>query len=481
MNGRFPLELSAVASSGWLVASGGRLNSPPRVSGSESAARQWPGRARGPPRQGLSSRSARAGLSRPTRDVNPEQEEGELVEPARILLAVSGGIAAYKVPELVRALTAQGHAVRCVLTEAATQFVSPLVLQTLTGQGVRSELFDVSEEGEIDHIRLADQSDLIIVAPATADLLARMANGLANDLVTSVLLATRAPVLVAPAMNVNMWSHPATQANLECLRVRGVQCVGPEAGELACGWEGLGRMSEPAVIAAAANRALSSASMSNESVLLTAGGTTEPIDTVRSLTNRSSGKMGFALAEEAARRGAEVVLVAGSTALPTPVGVRRIDVETAREMRTAVLAELDAATIVIKAAAVADFRPREVVDRKIKKENLIEGEPVSLELVENPDILREVCERKGQRIVVGFAAESHDVLEAARRKIRRKGCDLLVANDVSRTDAGFSSDLNAVHLVSPNGAVEDIPLRPKAEVASQILDRVEKLCQERSE
>ena len=401
------------------------------------------------------------------------------MEPSRILLAVGGGIAAYKVPELVRALIAQGHSVRCVLTEAAAQFVSPLVLQALTGEAVRRTLLDVSEEGEIDHIRLADQSDLVLVAPATADLMARMAHGLANDLVSAVLLATQAPVLVAPAMNVNMWNHPATQLNLELLRERGVLRVGPDAGELACGWEGLGRMAEPAAIVAAANRALSSGSMSDQRVLVTAGGTTEPIDTVRGITNRSSGKMGFAVAAEAARRGAEVVLIAGATSLPTPEAVRRIDVGTALEMRAAVLEELECASVVVKAAAVADFRPREAADRKIKKESL-ESDAISLELVRNPDILQEVCQRKGTRIVVGFAAESHDVIEAARRKIRRKGCDLLVANDVSRADSGFSADSNAVHLITPDGAVEDVSLRHKTEVASHILDRVEKIRGERN-
>ncbi|MCH2186341.1 bifunctional phosphopantothenoylcysteine decarboxylase/phosphopantothenate--cysteine ligase CoaBC [Myxococcota bacterium] len=402
-----------------------------------------------------------------------------MIEPARILVAVGGGIAAYKVPELVRGLVGQGHSVRCVLTEAAGQFVTPLVLQTLTGESVRSGLLDVSEEGEIDHIRLADQSDLVIVAPATADLMARMAHGLANDLVAAVLLATRAPVLIAPAMNVNMWSHPATQRNLELLRERGVLQVGPDSGELACGWEGLGRMASPASIVAAADRALSSGSLSGQCVLVTAGGTTEPIDTVRGITNRSSGKMGFALAAEAARRGAEVVLIAGATSLPTPEAVRRVDVGTALEMRAAVLQELEAASIVIKAAAVADFRPREASDRKIKKEALADSEAISLELVRNPDILKEICEIKGTRIVVGFAAESHDVIEAARRKIQRKGCDLLVANDISRADAGFSADLNAVHLITPNGAVEDVSLRHKSEVAAHILDRIEKIRGER--
>lgn len=401
------------------------------------------------------------------------------MESGRILIAVGGGIAAYKVPELVRALMRVGHAVRCAMTPAATRFVTPLVLQTLTGQAVRTDLFDPSEEGEIDHIQLADQADLVIVAPATANLIARMAHGLADDLVTAVLLATRAPVLIAPAMNVNMWSHPATRQNVELLRARGVHMVGPESGELACGWEGLGRMSDPDAIVVAAARALGRRSLEGERVLVTAGGTAEPIDAVRSITNRSSGKMGFALASEALRRGAEVCLVAGVTSLPTPHGAERIDVGTALEMRDAVMAQLPRATIVIKAAAVADFRPARASAGKIKKENLPADQPVVLELVANPDILQEICRAKGDRIVVGFAAESHDVIEAARRKLARKGCDLLVANDVSRSDAGFNVDTNAVHLLTPDGVVEDIPLLGKSEIAAQILDRVEKLRGER--
>jgi phosphopantothenoylcysteine decarboxylase/phosphopantothenate--cysteine ligase len=402
------------------------------------------------------------------------------MEPRRILVAVTGGIAAYKVPELVRALRKAGHSVRCAMTEAATRFVAPLVLQTLTGETVRQSLFDSSEEGEIDHIRLADWADLVLVAPATANVLAKMCHGVTDDLVTALLLATRAPVLVAPAMNVNMWDHPATQSNLEILRSRGVRFVGPEPGELACGWEGLGRMSEPADIAAAAALVLGSRGLEGERVLVTAGGTAEPIDAVRSLTNRSSGKMGFAVAAEAARRGAEVCLIAGVTALPAPAGVRRLDVETALEMRQAVFDELPAATVVIKAAAVADFRPAVRETQKIKKEALGSEEGMNLSLVTNPDILREVCERKGDRVVVGFAAESHDVVAAARRKIARKGCDLLVANDISRTDAGFGVDTNAVYFVTPAGEIEEIPLLSKDEIAGQLLDRVQKLCSERS-
>lgn len=397
------------------------------------------------------------------------------MEPRRILLAISGGIAAYKAPELVRQLKRAGHEVRCMLTPEAERFVSALSLQAVSGESVRRDLFDPGEEGEIDHIGLADWADLVLVAPATANLLAKMAHGLADDLVTAVLLATRAPVLVAPAMNVNMWSHPATQTNLATLRERGVATVGPDAGELACGWEGLGRMSDPSVIAEAAAGQLVPASLEGVGVLVTAGGTAEPIDAVRSVTNRSSGKMGFAIAAEAARRGARVTLVAGPTSLPTPHGVERVDVGSALEMREAVLGAFEESEIVVKAAAVADFRPVNASDRKIKKEQMAEGERMTLELVQNPDILQEISAKKGDRTIVGFAAESHDVIAAAQRKLARKGCDLIVANDISRTDAGFEVDENAVLFVWPNGEVEELPLLPKTGVAAQLFDRVEKL------
>ena len=397
------------------------------------------------------------------------------MEPRRILLAISGGIAAYKAPELVRQLKRAGHDVRCMLTPEAERFVSALSLQAVSGESVRRDLFDPGEEGEIDHIGLADWAELVLVAPATANLLAKMAHGLADDLVTAVLLATRAPILVAPAMNVNMWSHPATQANLVTLRDRGVATVGPDAGELACGWEGLGRMSDPSVIVEAAAARLVPTSLEGVGVLVTAGGTAEPIDAVRSVTNRSSGKMGFAIAAEAARRGARVTLVAGVTSLPTPHGVERVDVGSALEMREAVLAAFDESEIVVKAAAVADFRPGNAIARKIKKEQMAEGERMTLELVQNPDILQEISAKKGDRTVVGFAAESHDVVAAAQRKLARKGCDLIVANDISRADAGFEVDENAVLFVWPNGEVEELPLLPKTGVAAQLFDRVEKL------
>jgi len=393
----------------------------------------------------------------------------------RILLVVSGGIAAYKTPELVRALVKAGHSVRCVLSEAARQFVAPLALQAVSGETVRSALFDLTEESQIGHIELADWAELVLVAPASADFLAKLAHGLADDLPSTLLLATRAPVLVAPAMNVNMWSHPATQANVAALGARGVRMLGPDAGELACGWEGLGRMSEPAEIAAQVELLLAPKSLAGVRVVVTAGGTREPLDPVRAITNRSSGKMGFALAAEAALRGAECVLIAGTSTQPTPVGVRRVDVASALDMRAAVLREQASAQVVVMAAAVADFRPASPAARKIKKEDLADGERLTLELVANPDILAEISRERGARIVVGFAAESHDVLAAARRKLARKGCDLLVANDISRSDAGFETDANAVLLLTPDGEVEELPLLPKSEVAARIFDRIEKL------
>ncbi len=393
----------------------------------------------------------------------------------RVLLAVTGGIAAYKAPELVRALTRAGCVVRCAMTPAAREFVTPLVLQTLSGERVATELFDLTQESEIGHIALADWAELLIVAPATANTLAKLAHGLADDPVSTLALATRAPILVAPAMNVNMWRHAATQQNLEILRARGVSCIGPDSGELACGWDGEGRMSDPLAIANAAALAFGTEGLAGEVVLVTAGGTREAVDAVRYLGNRSSGKMGFAIAREAARRGAEVILVAGPSAVETPPGVRRVDVESASEMRDAVFSELDRATIVVKAAAVADFRPAAAEQRKIKKENLPEGRGVTLDLVQNADILAEVCRVKGDRIVVGFAAESHNLIEAARRKLSRKGCDLIVANDITRQGAGFDADDNVVVFVWPAGEIEELPPMSKSDVAAQLLDRMEKL------
>jgi phosphopantothenoylcysteine decarboxylase/phosphopantothenate--cysteine ligase len=403
------------------------------------------------------------------------------MQERRVLVAVSGGIAAYKIPELIRILVRGGAEVRCALTRHAGRFVAPLALQTVSGHAVRTDLFDPEQEGGIDHIGLADWADLVVVAPATADLLAKMAHGLADELVSTLLLATRAPVLAAPAMNVNMWRHAATQANVERLRGRGVHFVGPESGSLACGWEGEGRMAEPAAIAAEAERLLSPRTLSGEHVLVTAGGTREPLDPVRALTNRSSGKMGFEIAAEAARRGADVTLVSGPVSLPAPAAVHVVGVETALEMRDAVRAALERATVFVGAAAVADFRPAATAAHKIKKEELAPGAGLTLELVPNPDILAEVgdASRGGRRLVIGFAAESRDLVAAARRKLARKHCDLMVANDVTREGAGFDADTNAVSFVWPGGEVEELPLATKREVAGRLLDRIEKLREAR--
>ncbi|MCE2391177.1 MAG: bifunctional phosphopantothenoylcysteine decarboxylase/phosphopantothenate--cysteine ligase CoaBC [Proteobacteria bacterium] len=389
---------------------------------------------------------------------------------SRVLLGISGGIAAYKACELVRLLVRAGHEVRVVATPHALEFVSPLALQALSGHPLRSELFSLSEEDRISHIELADWAEVFAVAPATANLLAKLANGLADDLLTTVALATQAPLVVAPAMNVNMFDHPATQENLERLAKRGARLVGPGTGELACGWTGAGRLVDLEAIVGAIERAGSSDDLRGEVVLLSAGPTAEPIDPVRVLTNRSSGRMGFALAEAAARRGAEVVLVAGPVAQPTPAGVERVDVETAREMQDAVLGSLERATIAIFSAAVADYSVERPTASKLKRES---SESLTLRLVRNPDILGQVIERRRGQTVVGFAAETEDLLANARAKLERKGCDLIVANDVSRSDIGFDVSENEVAIVGPAPEqVVEVPRRSKREVAERILDRV---------
>jgi phosphopantothenoylcysteine decarboxylase / phosphopantothenate---cysteine ligase len=389
---------------------------------------------------------------------------------SRILLGVSGGIAAYKACELVRLFVQRGHEVRVVATPHALAFVSPLTLQTLSGAPVRSELLEATAESEISHIELADWAQVFLVAPATANVLAKLAHGVADDLLTTIALACTAPLVVAPAMNVNMYRHPATQANLDTLAKRGARIVGPGKGDLACGWVGEGRLVENEAIAAVTEAALAEPALRGEVVLVSAGPTAEPIDPVRVVTNRSSGKMGFALAEAAARRGAEVILVAGPVALATPHGVTRIDVETALEMRDAVLGACERATIVILAAAVADYAPAAVAERKLKREK---SDSLVLELVRNPDILAEVVRRRGGRTVVGFAAETDHVLENARGKLARKGCDLIVANDVSRSDIGFDADRNEVVILGPSPEdLREIPAGPKSEIAERILERV---------
>ena len=394
----------------------------------------------------------------------------------RVILGVTGGIAAYKAAELCRLLVKAGATVRVVMTEAATRFIAPLTLQTLSGAPVGLDLFDPASEAEIGHIKLADEADLLVVAPATADFIARMAAGMADDLLAAVVLATRAPVLLAPAMNVNMWTNPATQANLS--RLLGpaggghVTTVGPDRGELACGWIGAGRLMEPADIVAAAVGLLAPGGrdLAGRRIVVTAGATREPVDSVRFLGNRSSGKMGAAMAEAAIARGAEVTLVAGPDT-PAVAGVRRVDFETAADLEKALGELAPGADAVVMAAAVADFRPRAPVAGKLSRRTA--GTEISLALEAVPDLLAGLARaRRGARpYLVGFAAEtvSGDALaERAGAKLREKRCDAIVANDVSGRGIGFGSDDNEVTLLFGDGARHALARAPKRAIADQL-------------
>lgn len=388
----------------------------------------------------------------------------------RILLIVGGGIAAYKALELTRLARKAGLAVRPILTPAGAQFVTPLSLAALAEDKVYSELFSLTDEAEMGHIELSRSADLVVVAPATADLMARAANGHASDLASTTLLATDKPVLMAPAMNVRMWRHPATQRNLATLKADGVLFVGPDEGAMACGEFGPGRMAEPPAILAAIQAALAGPAarpLAGKRAVVTAGPTAEPIDPVRVITNRSSGKQGFAIAGALAALGAEVTLVAGPVAQPTPAGVRRVDVESAREMLAACEAALPA-DIAVCVAAVADWRPETTGARKIKKG---ESGPPPIALVENPDILATLSKGPARpRLVVGFAAETNDVEEHARAKLAKKGCDWIVANDVS-VPGVMGGDDNTVAIVSAQG-VERWAQLTKSDVARQLADRI---------
>ena len=397
-------------------------------------------------------------------------------DQSTVLLGVTGGIAAYKSAELVRALQADGHAVRAVLTKAATKFITPLTIASLTGNKVITDLFDNSSPDEtlhsaIAHIDVAQRADVLLVAPASADMLAKFALGLADDFLSTAHLAFRGPLVLAPAMNTNMWEHPATRENLAALRARGARIVEPGVGELACGTVGPGRLAELDDIVAAVCSALSSeGDLQDECVLITAGPTREALDPVRYISNRSSGRMGFALANEAAKRGARVVLIAGPVALPTPPGCERIDVESAAEMHQSVLQHLGEASFAIMAAAVADYRPDHAADRKLKKRD---GLP-QLSLEETPDILQSAAAYKGDRVLVGFAAETHDLEANGRRKLRSKGCDLVVANPVGGA-TGFDSELNQGTLLAADGSMQRLDPMSKAEMAGRILDEAIRL------
>lgn len=396
----------------------------------------------------------------------------------RITLGVTGGIAAYKSAELVRRLQDEGHTIQVVMTRAAQEFITPLTFAALSGQRVIVDLFSTSARGEnnlesaIDHIAVAQSTDLLLVAPATADILAKFARGIADDFLSTLYLASTAPVVAAPAMNVNMWQHEATQENLATLRARGVRIVEPNEGYLACGMTGPGRLASQVEILKAVEEVLRGRQdLDGERVLVTAGATREDIDPVRFLSNRSSGKMGYAVARAAARRGAKVVLVTGPTALETPGGVERIDVRSAEDMLRAVEARFPECTLAIFAAAVADYRVVEPSESKIKRTQ----DALTLRLEPNPDILATVAREKGDRLVVGFAAETDNVAENARKKLAQKNADVMVANDVTAEGAGFDVDTNMVTLLSSDGRDLPLPRLTKAEVAERILDEVLRL------
>ena len=402
----------------------------------------------------------------------------------KVALGVTGGIAAYKAAELVRLLQDRGIRVQVVMTRAAQEFVRPLTFAALSGEKVITDLFGEGAQNEsaniesaVEHIAVAQAIDALVVAPATADVIAKFAHGEADDFLTTLFLATTAPVVIAPAMNVNMWEHAATQSNVQTLRSRGVRVVEPDSGYLACGMIGAGRLAANETIVAAILEALgANQDLAGETVLVTAGPTREPIDPVRYIGNRSSGKMGYAVAEAALRRGAKVIVISGPTALKPPSAAEFVfvQVQTAREMRDAVMAALDRATIVVKTAAVADFTVRHASDQKIKRKG-----PITLELEPTPDILGEIAAGKGQRIVVGFAAETQDSLENARKKLESKSLDAIVVNDVSKPGIGFDSERNAVTILTRAGA-ESVPETSKWEVAHRVLDAVVKLKAERA-
>jgi len=392
-----------------------------------------------------------------------------------IVVGISGGIAAYKSCETVRLLTQAGATVRVVLTRAAEEFVTPLTLQTLSGHPVARRTFDLTEESEIGHIRLADSADALLIAPATANVIAKLAAGIADDLLTTIVLATRAPVVVAPAMNVHMWEHPTVRENLGRLRTRGVQVIEPDSGALACGYEGAGRLPEPAVLVEEVAVAVSAKDLAGRRVLVTAGPTWEAIDPVRHVANRSSGKMGFALARVARRRGADVTLVTGPTALADPRGVACVHVTSAREMQEAALRHAAEADCVVMAAAVGDYRPVDASRHKIKRGR---GE-LTVRLAPNADILAAISALPGRRTLVGFAAETRDLVANARRKLQAKGVHLMVANDVTAPGAGFDVDTNIVTLIERSGSIERLEQMSKDDVAGVIFDRVQRLIRPR--
>ncbi len=385
-----------------------------------------------------------------------------------IIVGVTGGIACYKAVELVRLLVKDGFAVHVIMTRGAMEFVTPLTFQTLSGNPVATETFNLTQESEIGHINLADCADLFVIAPATANVIGKITAGIADDLLTTVLMATQAPVLIAPAMNIHMYENPILQENIRKLRRVGYHFMEPAEGYLACGYEGKGRLPEPETVLEEIRRLLKRKDLAGEKFLITAGPSREPIDPVRYISNRSSGKMGYALARAGIRRGAEVALVSGPTGLEPPDGARMISVTTAAEMRQAVLEEFPKCTAVIMAAAVADYHPVEFSNNKIKRgKGLLE-----LRLEPNPDILKELGAKKNGKLLVGFAAETEALAVNAKKKLREKNLDMIVANDVTQDGSGFDGDTNVAIIVDRSGAARSLPLMTKDELADQIFDHL---------
>jgi phosphopantothenoylcysteine decarboxylase/phosphopantothenate--cysteine ligase len=387
-------------------------------------------------------------------------------QPPMVVLGVSGGIACYKAVELVRLLVKDGFVVQVIMTRGAMEFVTPLTFQTLSGRPVASETFNLTQESEIGHIRLADAADLFVIAPATANVIGKIAAGIADDLLTTVLMATKAAVLIAPAMNIHMYENPILQENVRKLRRLGYYFMEPAEGYLACGYEGKGRLPEPEKILEEVHRLLKRKDLAGEKLLITAGPNREPLDPVRYLSNRSSGKMGYALARAAIRRGAEVALISGPTMLEPPAGARLIPVTTAAEMRHAVLNEFPRSTAVIMAAAVTDYRPADFAGKKMKR-----GQgPIEIRLEPNPDILKEIGAQKNGKLLVGFAAETDELVANAKKKLEDKNLDMIVANDVTGAGAGFDVDTNVATILDRGGGVLALPLMSKDELAEQIFD-----------
>ena len=386
-----------------------------------------------------------------------------------IVIGVAGGIAAYKAVEIVSRLKKAGYTVYVIMTKAATEFVTPLTFREISGNPVVADMWEEPKTWNVQHIALASRADLFLLAPATANIIGKIANGIADDMLTTTVMATKAPIILAPAMNTNTYLNPITQQNLNKLAGVGYHIIEPASGMLACGVDGPGRLPEPADIVKKVQSLLQgNRDLAGKRILVTAAGTREPIDPVRYIGNHSSGKMGYALAEAAAARGAEVILVSGPSSLASPAGITVKRVETAAQMREAVLAEFDTVNVVIKAAAVADYRPETAADQKIKKT----GNNLTLSMVKNPDILRELGERKKHQLLIGFAAETQELLSHAQEKLIKKNLDMIVANDVTLPGAGFNTDTNIVRVIHKNGQIEELPQLTKRQVAEILIDRI---------